>query len=96
MDSLKRIAVERTVIEAQKVLSIVECYHAPIRATDRNILMECPKTDINIALAMVAKAINETMEQDGIFRWLLLFGELLRTFPRLIRSCTHINRTRQH
>lgn len=77
--SLDGIQVERTGIEAHNGLSICERYHEPIRTTVRKTLLNYPKADFELVLALAVKALNDTAGPDGLVPSALLFGE----FPRM-------------
>ena len=77
--ALDGIKVERTGIEAHNGLSICERYHEPIRTTVRKILLNFPKAEFELTLALAVKALNDKAGPDGLVPSALLFGE----FPRL-------------
>lgn len=78
MASLNSIDVERTGIEANNGLSIVESCQAPIRSTDGKLLMEFSTTDFDVVLAMSVKEINDTVLPYVTVPLLILCGELPR------------------
>ena len=79
MASINGISTERTGIEAHNGMSIVERYHEPIRTVVRKLMIEHPKADFELGLALSVKALNYTAVPDGLVPSALVFGEYPRS-----------------
>jgi hypothetical protein len=74
-------------IESHNSLGIGERYHAPLRQIFRKIMHESPHADIELALKVAIKTLNDTLGPEGLVPSLLVFGLL----PRPVGSITTPN-----
>lgn len=86
------IFTKSVLVEAAYWMSIVECYHRPLRRAFNSIVTAAPDLDIDDVLQMAVKTIKGSVGPDGLVLTLLVFGAL----PRL-RLCTdHPHPSRFH
>lgn len=65
-------------VEAAMAMSIVECYHAPLRRKFQIIKHETFDTNDTCALQMAVKSVNDSIGPHGYVPSLLVYGALLR------------------
>ena len=73
------IKVENTGIQAHSILGLGERYHQPLHQPFRKIMAEDKKTDLDLALALSFKEMNDTLGPEGLVPSALVFGE----FPKI-------------
>lgn len=75
---LRRISTRSVSLEVTYSMSIVEGYHQPLHPVQSIIMKEIPDSDIDDALEMAVKIINDSVGLDGLVPRLLVFGALPR------------------
>ncbi len=68
------IIVKIVSIEAHNFVEIVKRYHNPIRQAYYIILVEIKDIDLNMALQIAFKAINDIASLNGLILTLLVYG----------------------
>ena len=84
--------IKCVLVEVYYLISIVECYYAPLRCAYEIITKELLQATKQYVLQIAVKAINDTTRLDGLILTLLVFS----IFPRMnindILSITTIKR----
>lgn len=70
------ISAKSLPFEAAHSMSSIERHHQPLRHAFNIIVKEAPDLDIDNALQMAIKMINESVGPDGLVPTLLVFGAL--------------------
>ncbi len=73
------IIIKNTPVEAHHFISIVECYHGPLRRVYSIITIEIPGIEPKLAFQMFFKAINDLVGPNRLVLTLLVFG----AYPRM-------------
>ena len=79
MAKIHDIKAENTGIEEYSSIGLGERYHQTLRQTFRKIVAEHKKTDGDLAIALSAKAKNDTLGPEGLVPSALVFHE----FPKI-------------
>jgi hypothetical protein len=74
-----RITVKTAFVEAHHSIGMMKRYHDPLRRVYAIITTEISSIDLEIALQMTFKAINDSVGFDGLVPTLLVFG----AYPRM-------------
>jgi transposase InsO family protein len=72
------ISLRHTGTESHNSLQVGESMHAPLRRIYRKVRDEHPDLEMDLALALSCKAMNDTANEDGLCPTLLVFGALPR------------------
>lgn len=86
------IIIKNTSVEGHHSISMVKRYHGPLRQVYLIVTTEIPGIELDLALQMIFKAINDLVGPNGLVLTLLVFGaysrmtELDTPFP-LISQC---------
>lgn len=59
-------------------MSIVECYHVPVRRAVNIFQEECPDSSDEPALQMAVKTINDSVSPDGISPTIVVYSDIPR------------------
>lgn len=74
------ITVKNVPVEAHHSIGQVERYHEPFRRIYTIIITEIPSIDLELALQMAFKAINDSVGSNGLVPTLFVFG----AYPRMM------------
>jgi hypothetical protein len=83
-----RITVKTAPVEAHHSIGMVKRYHGPLRRVYAIITAEISSIDLEIALQMAFKVINDSVGFDGLVLTLLVFGAYLRMIETNVPSST--------
>jgi hypothetical protein len=83
-----RILVKTMSIEAHHSIEMMKRYHDPLRRIYSIIAIEISGIDLEIALQMTFKALNDSIELDELILILLIFGVYLRMIEMNVSSST--------
>lgn len=86
------IDVDLSGIESHNAIGVGERYHAPLRRIFNRVRENSPALDAEICLKIATKAMNDTMNPEGLVPSLLVFGTLPRFPPSSTSLPTHNNR----
>lgn len=76
------LKLERTGIEEHSSLNLGERYHQPLRNIFLNLMIDHPKTNKHLTLALSVKEMNDTLGPNGVVPSSLVFGEHPRVFTK--------------
>lgn len=74
LDSLESRKVEKIEIEGRNGLTICESYQEPIRTIVRKIMVQHPKFELDLVLALKVLYKNDTVGPHGLITSDILFG----------------------
>lgn len=75
---LYNVKISRPGVEAHSSFGVRERFHQPLRTISRKVLLDYPKTTKSLVLSACVKAINDTIEPEGLVPSALSFGEYLK------------------
>ena len=88
LGAVSNVEVRLTGIESHNSLGIGERYHQPLRNTFRKLRIAYPDKEREPLLCFAVKALNDTLEPDGIVPSALVFGEF--PSPYTVSATRHL------
>jgi hypothetical protein len=88
-----RIIVKTTVVETHHSIEMMKRYHDSLRRVYAIITIEISNINLEIALQMTFKVINDSIEFDELILTLLVFDVYLRMIDMNVSSFTITQRT---
>ena len=87
------IIVKNVPVEVHHSIGLIECYHGPLRRVYTIITTEISEINADLVLQMSFKALNDSVEPNGLVFTLLFFGAYPRMTDMNASSLTLIQRT---
>jgi predicted component of viral defense system (DUF524 family) len=88
-----RITIKTILVETHHSIEMMKRYHDPLRRMYAIITIEISSIDLEIALQMTFKVINDSIELDELILILLIFEAYLRMIEMNFSSFTITQRT---